>query len=66
MSPGSCRVAIGPSSRLATGGVVAPLVAEHRCLAVAGLRALARPEVATVVVPTPELRDIDLTELTYG
>ena len=29
-------------------------------------RALARPEVATVVVPTPELRDVDLTELTYG
>lgn len=28
--------------------------------------ALARPEVATVVVPTPELRDVDLTELTYG
>ncbi|HSP74227.1 MAG TPA: hypothetical protein VLN26_17780 [Gaiellaceae bacterium] len=29
-------------------------------------RALARPEVATVVVPTQELRDVDLTELTYG
>ncbi len=29
-------------------------------------RALARPEVASVIVPTPELRDIDLTELTYG
>ena len=28
--------------------------------------ALARPEVATVVVPTAELRDVDLTELTYG
>jgi len=31
-------------------------------------RALARPEVACVVVPTaqPELLDLDLTELTYG
>ncbi|HET8608003.1 MAG TPA: hypothetical protein VFL66_13370 [Gaiellaceae bacterium] len=29
-------------------------------------RALARPEVATVVVPRPELRDVDLTEITYG
>jgi hypothetical protein len=29
-------------------------------------RALARPEVASVIVPTPELRDLDLTELTYG
>ncbi len=29
-------------------------------------RALARPEVASVIVPSPELRDIDLTELTYG
>ncbi len=29
-------------------------------------RALARPEVACVVVPGPELRDLDLTELTYG
>jgi hypothetical protein len=28
--------------------------------------ALARPEVATVVVPSAELRDVDLTELTYG
>jgi hypothetical protein len=28
--------------------------------------ALARPEVASVIVPTPELRDLDLTELTYG
>lgn len=29
-------------------------------------RALRRPEVASVVVPGPELRDLDLTELTYG
>jgi hypothetical protein len=29
-------------------------------------RALARPEVASVIVPTHELRDLDLTELTYG
>ena len=29
-------------------------------------RALARPEVASVIVPTQELRDLDLTELTYG
>ena len=29
-------------------------------------RALSRPEVASVLVPTPELRDLDLTELTYG
>ena len=29
-------------------------------------RALARPEVASVIVPTEELRDLDLTELTYG
>ena len=29
-------------------------------------RALRRPEVASVLVPTPELRDLDLTELTYG
>jgi hypothetical protein len=29
-------------------------------------RALSRPEVASVLVPTEELRDIDLTELTYG
>jgi hypothetical protein len=29
-------------------------------------RALARPEVASVIVPTRELRDLDLTELTYG
>ncbi len=28
--------------------------------------ALARPEVASVIVPTAELRDLDLTELTYG
>ena len=28
--------------------------------------ALRRPEVASVLVPTPELRDLDLTELTYG
>ncbi len=28
--------------------------------------ALARPEVASVLVPTPALRDLDLTELTYG
>jgi hypothetical protein len=32
------------------------------------VRALARPEVAAVVVPTsrPELLDLDLTKLTYG
>lgn len=32
------------------------------------LRALARPEVAAVVVPAskPELLELDLTELTYG
>jgi hypothetical protein len=32
------------------------------------LRALARPEVAAVVVPAdrPELLDLDLTKLTYG
>ncbi len=29
-------------------------------------RALRRPEVASVIVPRPELRDVDLTELTYG
>ena len=29
-------------------------------------RALARPEVASVIVPSQELRDLDLTELTYG
>ena len=29
-------------------------------------RALARPEVASVIVATHELRDLDLTELTYG
>ncbi len=29
-------------------------------------QALARPEVASVLVPTAELRDVDLTELTYG
>ena len=29
-------------------------------------RALGRPEVASVVVPTEELRALDLTELTYG
>jgi hypothetical protein len=29
-------------------------------------RALARPEVASVVVPNEELRNVDLTELTYG
>jgi hypothetical protein len=28
--------------------------------------ALARPEVATVLVPTAELVELDLTELTYG
>jgi len=28
--------------------------------------ALARPEVASVLVPTEELLDLDLTELTYG
>ena len=28
--------------------------------------ALARPEVACVLVPTEELLDLDLTELTYG
>ena len=28
--------------------------------------ALARPEVSTVLVPTPELVELDLTELTYG
>jgi hypothetical protein len=28
--------------------------------------ALARPEVASVLVPTPELLSLDLTELTYG
>ena len=28
--------------------------------------ALARPEVATVLVPTEELLGLDLTELTYG
>jgi hypothetical protein len=28
--------------------------------------ALARPEVATVLVDDPALRDLDLTELTYG
>jgi hypothetical protein len=28
--------------------------------------ALARPEVASVLVPTAELLDLDLTELTYG
>jgi hypothetical protein len=28
--------------------------------------ALARPEVASVVVPSAELLDLDLTELTYG
>jgi len=28
--------------------------------------ALARPEVATVLVRDPALRDLDLTELTYG
>ena len=28
--------------------------------------ALARPEVATVLVPTEELLDLDLTSLTYG
>jgi len=28
--------------------------------------ALARPEVATVLVPTQELVELDLTELTYG
>jgi len=33
----------------------------------AGIKqALSRPEVASVLVPTPELRDLDLTELTYG
>jgi hypothetical protein len=32
------------------------------------VRALARPEVAAVIVPTsrPELLDLDLTKLTYG
>jgi hypothetical protein len=32
------------------------------------LRALARPEVSSVVVPAekPELRELDLTKLTYG
>ena len=29
-------------------------------------RALARPEVASVLVPTQELLELDLTELTYG
>ncbi len=29
-------------------------------------RALARPEVASVLVPTEELLELDLTELTYG
>ena len=29
-------------------------------------RALSRPEVASVLVPSEELRDVDLTELTYG
>ncbi len=29
-------------------------------------RALARPEVASVIVPSPELRGLDLTKLTYG
>jgi hypothetical protein len=29
-------------------------------------RALARPEVATALVTDPGLRDLDLTELTYG
>jgi predicted secreted protein len=28
--------------------------------------ALARPEVATAIVTDPALRDVDLTELTYG
>ena len=28
--------------------------------------ALRRPEVSSVLVPTEELRDLDLTELTYG
>jgi hypothetical protein len=28
--------------------------------------ALARPEVASVLVPTEELLELDLTELTYG
>ena len=28
--------------------------------------ALARPEVATALVTDPSLRDVDLTELTYG
>ena len=28
--------------------------------------ALSRPEVATVLVDDPKLRDLDLTELTYG
>jgi hypothetical protein len=28
--------------------------------------ALARPEVATAIVDDPALRDVDLTELTYG
>ena len=28
--------------------------------------ALARPEVATAIVDDPKLRDVDLTELTYG
>ncbi|HEV2591251.1 MAG TPA: hypothetical protein VGU02_05095 [Gaiellaceae bacterium] len=28
--------------------------------------ALARPEVATAIVADPALRDVDLTELTYG
>lgn len=33
----------------------------------AGIKAaLARPEVATVLVPTEELLELDLTELTYG
>ena len=30
------------------------------------LAALARPEVATVLVPTPDLLAIDLVEATYG
>jgi hypothetical protein len=29
-------------------------------------RALARPEVASVIVPSEELRNVDLTKMTYG
>ncbi len=41
-------------------------VVVHAATAAAVREALARPEVASVLVSDPELLELDLTELTYG